>query len=279
MPRNANPWTKFHHADYLTDMQRRRCTLATRGFWMEALACFFADETDRFNGPPEELAAMVGCSTEEAMAAVDELLKKDVCDGEITLDDYGCPSNVLIVSRRISRDVTKRESERKRKADYRSSQVSQECPSNVPLSSSVSDSGSSSGDRGSGGKGKGRRSVEYSPEFEAFWSLVQKRVGKAAASAEWNALDPDESLQIVMCDAMREQTRWREIDAEFNPERPVMPPWKDPERWIKYRRWEDEMPPEIRKLEEELNAPSDWDKIPTIQVNGAEAQHDEARRM
>lgn len=66
--------------------------------------------------------------------------------------------------------------------------------------------------------------------FARFWAVVSKRVGKAQALVEFRKIDPDEATLVLMIDSMREYAK---KERQYQ---------KDPERWVKYRRWEDEQP-------------------------------------
>lgn len=69
--------------------------------------------------------------------------------------------------------------------------------------------------------------------FAEFWSRYPKKVGKHEAERQWNLLNPDEDLRVTIMAALEEQKQSRQwSDPNFI---------KDPERWIKKRRWEDEV--------------------------------------
>lgn len=86
------------------------------------------------------------------------------------------------------------------------------------------------------------------PDFLRFWSLWPKKVGKLEALREWVKLKPNPELVDQILASLRAHTQitWR------NGERRYI---KDPERWLKHRRWEDEV---IRQepltLDEQLEA-------------------------
>ena len=65
--------------------------------------------------------------------------------------------------------------------------------------------------------------------FELFWRSVSKKVGKKASFEEFKKLNPDIVLVGKMITAQEVETHTKEV--QFH---------KDPERWIKGRRWEDE---------------------------------------
>jgi len=70
--------------------------------------------------------------------------------------------------------------------------------------------------------------------FLTWWEQYPKKVGRIQAVKEWEKLTPDESLQAVMIEAVKNQRRT--VKAMIEGDRHHI---LDPERWIKYRRWED----------------------------------------
>lgn len=84
-------------------------------------------------------------------------------------------------------------------------------------------------------KRRERKRIEYSDDFLSFWSTYPKKSGnKKKAWLEWEKLDLP-PLQTIL-DAIVKQDKWRRnANGEFRPE------WKDPERWIKYECWNDEV--------------------------------------
>ena len=68
--------------------------------------------------------------------------------------------------------------------------------------------------------------------FARFWAVVTKKVGKAQSLVEFKKIGPDEELLAVMIDKARAYYGNPDVELKHK---------KDPERWIKGRRWEDEM--------------------------------------
>lgn len=66
--------------------------------------------------------------------------------------------------------------------------------------------------------------------FARFWAVVTKKVGKQASLAEFRKVNPDDELLEQMISAMMV---YGQTELRYQ---------KDPERWIKHRRWEDEQP-------------------------------------
>jgi hypothetical protein len=68
--------------------------------------------------------------------------------------------------------------------------------------------------------------------FDLFWSAYPKRVKKILALKEWRRLK-DFTINEILAgiERWKESAQWQDI--QFVP---------DPERFLKYRRWEDEVP-------------------------------------
>jgi hypothetical protein len=70
--------------------------------------------------------------------------------------------------------------------------------------------------------------------FECFWALYPKKVGKKSAKLEWDKLNPDDELTVRICDAVerhKRSHRWLRDGGQAIP---------DPERYLKYERWNDD---------------------------------------
>lgn len=76
-----------------------------------------------------------------------------------------------------------------------------------------------------------KRSNTYTSEFELFWKAYSKSSGKSNAFIEWNKLSPDAVLTELIIKKAKAQTI-------AIPEPKYR---KDAERWIRDRRWEDEL--------------------------------------
>lgn len=75
--------------------------------------------------------------------------------------------------------------------------------------------------------------------FSTFWCEYPKKVGKQKSLEIWNKLKPDAELQAVIMNALRvakTSTQWQNGYI------------LDPERWLKYRRWEDEIAEPEKKV-------------------------------
>ena len=85
---------------------------------------------------------------------------------------------------------------------------------------------------------RGRRGAKKAPEhepelFERFWKAYPRGEDKQGAMREWDALRPDADLMRVMAGALQRQKATEEW------QRGVGIPYAC--RWLKYRRWEDEL--------------------------------------
>jgi hypothetical protein len=70
--------------------------------------------------------------------------------------------------------------------------------------------------------------------FDLFWMVYPKKVGKKAARIEWDKLKPDDNLTATIVSAVdrhRRSYRWLRDGGQAIP---------DPERYLKYERWNDE---------------------------------------
>ena len=76
-----------------------------------------------------------------------------------------------------------------------------------------------------------KRRGEYTDEFELFWKLYSKPVGKVNTFKEWNKLKPNAELIKIITEKAKEQAI-AIAEPKFR---------KDAERWIRDRRWEDEI--------------------------------------
>ena len=87
------------------------------------------------------------------------------------------------------------------------------------------------------------KDIQYSEDFEIFWKLYPKKVGKGLAYKIWARLKPNPILQNLILEAVKGQKKsrqWREDDGKYIPH---------PSTWLNQRRWEDEAP-KVKKLNE-----------------------------
>jgi uncharacterized protein YdaU (DUF1376 family) len=75
----------------------------------------------------------------------------------------------------------------------------------------------------------------YTSFFLSFWKEYPKKVGKPNAFREWNKIKPELEVVIPALKSQIEQKQRLLAENKFCAE------WPDPERWIKNKRWEDEI--------------------------------------
>ncbi len=80
------------------------------------------------------------------------------------------------------------------------------------------------------GKGRGKHTCS---NFEKFWATYPKKVGKAKSLEIWKRDALDEIFEVIVA-AVENKKNIEGIEIQF---------WKDPERYLKYRRWEDAIVP------------------------------------
>lgn len=80
-----------------------------------------------------------------------------------------------------------------------------------------------------------RKEIIYPDDFETFWKEYPKHVKKIVAFAEWKKIDTSNgTLQKIMngIKDWKNSQQWNDNDGKYIP---------DPERFLKNRRWEDEI--------------------------------------
>ena len=77
---------------------------------------------------------------------------------------------------------------------------------------------------------KPRTNNQYTDEFESFWKSYDKPAGKANAFKVWKSIKPDSTLIATILQKATLQTK--SVERKFR---------KDAERWLRDKRWEDEI--------------------------------------
>lgn len=96
-------WFKFDFKLWRTDSKLRRCSLETRGFWLECICAMRESDSFELHGSYEELGWLIGCSPEVVARCALELHRTDAA--HVTLGN----GEVTLVSRYIKKeDKTKR---------------------------------------------------------------------------------------------------------------------------------------------------------------------------
>ena len=120
-----NWWFKFEYRVWQSDPALSQCSLAARGFWLEILSAMYAQNVDTVTGSFEQIARMTRCESAEVAKCSLELKQANVCD--VTL----CHGNVTLVSRRLKRALSAKESNTLRKRKERGhANVTQQSKSN-----------------------------------------------------------------------------------------------------------------------------------------------------
>lgn len=103
-----NWWFKLDFKVWRTDSCLRRCSLETRGFWLECLCVMNETDTYEITGTLSELARLLGCESSEVMRCATELKQTKTAD--VTLGN----GSVTLLSRRLKRELNIREQTRLR---------------------------------------------------------------------------------------------------------------------------------------------------------------------
>ena len=124
------PWIKFYASDWLSDEAVRSCSVEARGLWIDMISLMAKSEIHGhllIGGKParaEQLARIVGLTTERTMQLMDELHSS----GVFSFDKE------TIISRRMVKDELVRKSCSNRQMRFRNAnvtQVSRSCNANV----------------------------------------------------------------------------------------------------------------------------------------------------
>lgn len=112
-------WFKFDWSAYQGDSERKKCSLATRGFWDELFIEMEKTDTYYLEGTIQEFAAIGSCSTAQARKCIDELFAKNAAT--ITKCQDQCQDHVKVVSRRLLMRHNLREYNKLKKREERKS--------------------------------------------------------------------------------------------------------------------------------------------------------------
>jgi hypothetical protein len=107
-------WFKFDFKTWRTDSELRRCSLETRGFWLEVLCVMQETGEYKLAGTYEEIGWLIGCSPEVVARCVSELKRTGTADVTLRND------SVTLISRRLKRAAKLREQTRLRVQRLRS---------------------------------------------------------------------------------------------------------------------------------------------------------------
>jgi hypothetical protein len=100
---------QFYPADWKTDPDLRKCSLASRGFWIEMLGSMHLDNrSGEISGSFSELSQLAGCTPEEAQKAIKELHEKQAANVTLPLQNVTCNEKVTLINRRMKNEHKKR---------------------------------------------------------------------------------------------------------------------------------------------------------------------------
>ncbi len=107
-------WFKFEIPAWRNSPELRRCSLETRGFWIDCIAIMRDSGSAIIKGTVEDIARSVGCFPQEAARCIDELKRHKTAD--VTLLN----GNVTLKSRKYAKELKVKEQCRLRKQRERS---------------------------------------------------------------------------------------------------------------------------------------------------------------
>ena len=91
-------------------------------------------------------------------------------------------------------------------------------------------------------KGTKKRMTYDDPGFQSFWSAYPNKKAKPAALKAFTKLKPDTALLDEMLKAIATQKQWAQWQKDNGQYIPM------PSTWLNQRRWEDELPQSVQKL-------------------------------
>lgn len=110
---SKNWWFKFDYRVWRTDSRLRRCSLETRGFWLELLCAMYEADECEVTGSYEEIGWLVGCDAKIVARCAVELQRTKTAD--VTLGN----GTVTFLSRRLKSELSDREKTRLRVQRHR----------------------------------------------------------------------------------------------------------------------------------------------------------------
>jgi hypothetical protein len=235
-----NPAFQFYPRDWLSDTELQQASASTRGIWTNLLShMWFSQQRGVVSGTVQEMCQLGGCTESEWLIFYEQNCRLKFAD--VTF----CDGIVTVKNRRMVREEKARESARLRKSRERSRESHTEVTLASPSTPSTPSPKSKYKDLvGTLPVPTGDRDLpvrvrrnEIPEGFSEWWNEYPKKVGKKQAVIEWKRLNPSPDLQAIILDAIRKQKR--SIKAMLENDRHHI---LDPERWIKYSRWEDELP-------------------------------------
>ena len=208
---NKRPSLQFYPADWRKDPQLQMCSMATQGIWINLLCIMWEAETEgEIAGKEAELIRLIGCTPNDFAEFAEEIKRHNF--GDVTI----CNGDVTIINRRMKRVFLEREGVKERVRQHRKRQSNE----NVTPYSSSSTSSSSTRHK----------------DFEQFWSLYPKKVGRQYVEKIWAKLTMDADLFGKILSGLENYKRYWEQE---NTEQRFIP---NPSTWLNQKRWGDVLP-------------------------------------
>lgn len=113
-------WFKFEIPAWRNSPELRKCSLETRGFWIDCIAIMRDVHNPTMEGTVQDIARMIGCFPDEVSRCVNELRRNNVADvTPVTILNGDVTVNVTLTSRRYKRELTTKEKSNLRVQKFR----------------------------------------------------------------------------------------------------------------------------------------------------------------
>ena len=244
----SRPWSKFFWNDWRGDPRIRACSLAAQGLWMQML-CIAADADPigyvTVGGRPmgaTDLARQTGASEAEVRTLLDELDR----NGVFSRDRKGCIYNRRMV--RDTRILLRNQRNGKKGGNPKLLQppdltggtglgITERITPKPEARSQTSLCSESDEDKSSFRLNGKLTDRELDREFDDFWPIYPRRVGKQGALAEYRLVRRRGTPAVEIREgARRYAERRRGEDEQFT---------AHPKTWLHNGRWADETPSQM----------------------------------
>jgi len=251
---SKNPAFQFYPSDWSRDLEEH--PLEIEGAWIRIICkLWWSDTRGRLTRTMEQWSRILRVPVQRCSNILNYIKTEKI--GEIEGDLTRGDAAVTITSRRMVRDENSRELHKIRQKRYRNKG---KCDADMTPSLCQRDAPSSILHTSFLQKEKEKEKEKqlatlavrsFDPFFEIFWKEYPERNGqkrgKQKAFKEWKALNPDQELREKIFSALKIQKQ-NYIDCKKHGE--FVPEFQDPERWLRNRRWEDEV--KIKTWQERL---------------------------
>lgn len=109
-------WFKFEFGKWRNDTALRRCSLTTRGFWIDCICAMREAGVSELSGSPEEIARLLGCFPEEVTRCAEELKRTNTADVTLGNDCVTLKSRYIARERKV-KELTKLRVRKHRQTD------------------------------------------------------------------------------------------------------------------------------------------------------------------